>query len=93
MPPLEKSLIYKIHITGSWYYSTNFGNEGNLTDADIQNRKNVMAALLDALPEERNILMRYLAEKKEMTGTSSALTAADYRDYTNNASRIGKLMC
>ena len=76
--------------TGEWYYSTNFGDQGVLTDTDIQNRKDVVTALLDALPEERNVLVRTPAIKQLMTGTSTALGALDYRNYAKNASRIGK---
>ena len=84
---MQKPVFY----IGSWYYSTNFGDSEAPTEEDIQNRKNVLEALLRAVPEEKNMLMRYVAEKKRMTGTTTALSKSDYRDYSKNTSRLGKL--
>ena len=70
---------------GEWYYSENFGNE---TQHLNPNRRAVIDALLDALPEDRFLLVRYPLIKIEYQGDEVALTAQ--QAFTNTVrAKIG----
>ena len=72
---------------GEWYYTQNFGTTGN---PDYAARKRVVDALLDALPEQRQVLVRYPQAKMRMYGWTDAdsLTVAAAHDKSPK-SRIG----
>jgi hypothetical protein len=72
---------------GEWAYSQNFGNPGNITSTDWQNRKAVADKLLAVLPADRMIQLRTPNFKRTLYSTT-ALTAAEA--YTGTAkARIG----
>jgi hypothetical protein len=51
---------------GEWYYTQNFGNEGNVTPADWANRKAVTDKLLTVLPATRMVQLRTPKFKRTM---------------------------
>lgn len=51
---------------GEWYYSTHFGLGSNITQAQMQQRKEVCDALLDAVPASRQVQLRTPAFKMKM---------------------------
>ncbi len=51
---------------GEWYYTQNFGNEGNVTPTDWANRKAVTDKLLDVLPATRMVQLRTPKFKRTM---------------------------
>ena len=57
---------------GEWYYSDYFANPNNpddISDAQQADRRGVLLALLDALPEERMTQVRYVRQKQILFGT------------------------
>lgn len=74
---------------GEWYYTDNFGFNPKTTE-DYASRKRLVDALLDALPEERQVLVRYPAAKMGMYGITAAdsITVATAHDGSD-LSRIG----
>ncbi len=72
---------------GEWYYTQNFGNEGNVSAADWLNRKLVADKLLSVLPASRMIQLRTPTIKRTMYGTT-AITASQAYNGSANA-RIG----
>ena len=72
---------------GEWYYTENFGARSK---EDYDARKRVVDALLDALPECRQIALRIPAYKMKMYGYSAAdtLTRAEAHKTTPKA-RLG----
>jgi hypothetical protein len=74
---------------GTWgegYYTDHFGNPPTATD--FQNRKDVLTALQNALPDGTMVMVRTPALKKNMLGTTSALSLT--QAFTNTtAARTG----
>ncbi|MBQ4393818.1 MAG: DUF4832 domain-containing protein [Paludibacteraceae bacterium] len=62
-----------VGVWGEWYYSDNFGNE---TQHMNSNRIAVIDALLDAVPEDRFLLVRYPMIKTEYLTNKGISTAA-----------------
>ena len=63
---------------GEWWYTQNFGNEGNITAADWANRKAVVDKLLSVLPSNRMIQLRTPKFKRTMYGTSALTSGQAY---------------
>ncbi|WP_378187428.1 DUF4832 domain-containing protein [Aquimarina sp. W85] len=74
---------------GEWYYtnSTEFGTDGSISQDQWANRKEIIDAMLTALPIEVPIQVRYAAIKTTMYGTTQLNEQTAYQD-TQNA-RIG----
>ncbi|WNG15056.1 DUF4832 domain-containing protein [Cystobacter fuscus] len=72
---------------GEWYYTQNFGNTGNVSQTDWNNRKAVVDKLLSVLPASRMVQLRTPKFKRTMYGTT-ALSAAQAYNGSANA-RIG----
>jgi len=55
---------------GEWYYTDYFatGSPENVTPEDLQERSDLVYALLDALPAERQIQLRYVGYKRDIFG-------------------------
>ncbi len=53
---------------GEWYYTDHFatGSPNNVTAEDLQERKTLVYNLLDALPKERMIQLRYVGYKRQL---------------------------
>ncbi|WP_257457983.1 DUF4832 domain-containing protein [Archangium lipolyticum] len=72
---------------GEWYYTRNFGNAGNVSQTDWNNRKALVDKLLSVLPATRMVQLRTPKFKRTMYGTS-ALTAS--QAYNGSAvARVG----
>ncbi|MFD1629773.1 DUF4832 domain-containing protein [Pseudopedobacter beijingensis] len=89
-----------IGIWGEQYYTDYFGDpsssggQGKLTDANWQDRAEVLAALLDAVPKSRMVQVRYPQQKQRYVyGVNALVTAAPMTDaeafLENEKSRIG----
>ena len=81
-----------IGVWGEWYYTNHFiddpANPGTISAAQYQRRRQIMDALLAALPAERMVALRYPVAKKEMYNRTTPITAAEA--YQNTAvARIG----
>ncbi|GAA0814816.1 hypothetical protein Sya03_14510 [Spirilliplanes yamanashiensis] len=72
---------------GEWYYTQNFGNEGQVSDTDLAARKAVLEALLAALPADRMVQLRVPKDKRTFYGTAP-LPASRAYDGSNQA-RVG----
>jgi len=72
---------------GEWYYTPNYGDQGNLTATDWINRKAFVDKLLQVVPAERMVQLRTPAYKKTMYG-ASALSSNEAFSGTARA-RIG----
>jgi hypothetical protein len=70
---------------GEWYYSKNFGNE---TQELNDKRRQVLEAMLDAVPEGRFLLVRYPLIKLSYLGDEVPLTAEEAFSGSNRA-KIG----
>ena len=70
---------------GEWYYSTNFGNHATEINT---NRRNVVDAMLSAVPSDRYILIRTPLFKTSYLGSTTPLTASEAYQNTPKA-RIG----
>lgn len=57
---------------GEWYYTDHFGM--NPTNADYANRKDILEAILNAIPSDRTVQIRTPRYKQKMYNTSSAIT-------------------
>lgn len=85
-----------IGLWGEWYYTDYFAadpsNPGVLTDADWANRRAVVEALLDVLPDDRMLQVRTMQMKQIIeqvpTGPTGALTDKQAYDGSDLA-RIG----
>jgi len=91
-PYLEKNsdVIYVLQTGfvgqwGEWYYSSNFGNE---TQELNSNRRQVLAAMLDACPTNRFLLVRYPLIKLSYLGDEVPLSSSEAFTGTVRA-RIG----
>lgn len=77
-----------IGVWGEWYYTANYGNEGNISPTDYQNRRQVVSDLLAALPTSRQIALRTPNYKMKILQRSTPITSAEA--YTNaQVARIG----
>lgn len=74
---------------GEWYYTDNFNYQPK-TEEDYQPRRRLMDKLLEVLPEDRQVLVRYPAAKLMMYGLTVAdsLTVDTAHDGSD-ISRIG----
>ncbi|OJH37733.1 DUF4832 domain-containing protein [Cystobacter ferrugineus] len=72
---------------GEWYYTQNFGNLGNLSQTDWNNRKAVVDKLLSVLPSSRMVQLRTPRFKRTMYGTSAISATQAYNGSAN--ARIG----
>lgn len=70
---------------GEWYYSKNFGNETQELNA---NRRQVLEAMLDAVPKDRFLLVRYPLIKLSYLGDEIPLTSQEAFSGSNRA-KIG----
>jgi hypothetical protein len=73
---------------GEWYYTNNFGNQGNISSGDWTNRTNVLMKELSIMPQDRMIAIRYPWQKKIMLGRSNTITDAEAYNGSN-WSRVG----
>ncbi|XP_019643211.1 PREDICTED: uncharacterized protein LOC109484404 [Branchiostoma belcheri] len=81
---------------GEWYYSDSYSspdieNDGEpvlVTDDDWANRRTLLEAILDAVPNERMVQIRYMKYKRRFTGDDSPLTESEARSGSEKA-RIG----
>ncbi len=74
---------------GEWYYTNNFGDVENLTPTDYANRKQVVEAILTALPKTRMVQVRTPTLKQKMYGTTTSLIKSQAFSGTSLA-RIGQ---
>ena len=74
---------------GEWYYTNNFGNSDNPTPTDYANRKQVVEAILAALPNSRMVQVRTPTLKQKMYGTTIPL-AQNQAFKGTSISRIGQ---
>jgi len=74
---------------GEWYYtnSAEFGTEGNISEIQWANRKEVVDAMLLATPIEIPIQVRYAGIKTEMYGITQLTEQTAYQNTPN--ARIG----
>lgn len=56
---------------GEWWYTNNFGDEGNVTTADWANRKAMLEKLLSVLPKDRMVEVRTPYYKRTMYGNDA----------------------
>lgn len=85
-----------IGLWGEWYYTDHFvadpANPGEVTDADWAARREVVLALLDALPDSRMVQVRTMMMKQRIfnrpTGVEGALTSREAFSERNVA-RVG----
>ncbi len=79
---------------GEWYYTSHFGFDPK-TDADYKPRKDLTDALLDALPQSRQVQLRTPQFKMRMYGKSVAdtLTAATAHDGSPESRLAGHNDC
>ncbi|CAH1271827.1 Hypp4715 [Branchiostoma lanceolatum] len=79
---------------GEWYYSDNYstlnsvGNPIVVTDDDWARRVTLLDAVLDAVPNDRMVQIRYMKYKKRFTDDDSPLTESEGRSGSKKA-RIG----
>ncbi|GAB3423077.1 DUF4832 domain-containing protein [Flindersiella endophytica] len=73
---------------GEWWYTNNFGDEGNVTAADWANRKAMVEQLLSVLPKDRMVEVRTPYYKRTMYG-DAALSPGEAYNGTARA-RIGQ---
>lgn len=72
---------------GEWYYTDHFGMEPTATD--YANRKQVVDAILAALPVTRMVQIRTPSLKRNTYNTQAALTAAQAFSTTLPVARLG----
>ncbi len=75
---------------GEWFYTdqTEFGLDGNtLTDQNFSNRKEVVEAVLNALPADRMVQIRTPSFKRAMYSTNALTSSEAYQE--NAMARIG----
>ncbi len=72
---------------GEWYYTSHFGNAGQVSDAQQADRKAVLEALLAAVPADRSVQLRVPKDKRLMYGNA---TLPGNRAYDgSNEARVG----
>jgi hypothetical protein len=72
---------------GEWWYTNNFGDEGNVTAADWANRKAFVDKLLTVLPRDRMVEVRTPYYKRTMYGPDALPPAQAYNGSAN--ARVG----
>ncbi|MBQ4821877.1 DUF4832 domain-containing protein [Aquimarina sp. MMG016] len=74
---------------GEWYYtnSTEFGTDGNISEIQWANRKEIIDAMLAAIPIEIPIQVRYAGIKTKMYSTTQLTEQTAYQNTPN--ARIG----
>lgn len=72
---------------GEWYYTDFFGDQGNISATQWEDRKSVVEALLGSLPSSRTVQLRTPAFKRQFYG-STALSATEAFTGTARA-RVG----
>lgn len=78
---------------GEWYYTSQaeFGGEGydgsKLTSTNYSNRRDIVNAMLDALPKSRMIQVRKPSFKQNLVSTKSLTEQESYNQ--SNSSRVG----
>ncbi|GIJ48223.1 hypothetical protein Val02_51090 [Virgisporangium aliadipatigenens] len=72
---------------GEWWYTQNFGNAGNVTQADWANRKAVVDKLLSVLPSQRMVQLRTPKFKRTLYGTTPVSSGQAYGGST--LARVG----
>lgn len=74
---------------GEWYYtnSNEFGTDGNISETQWNNRKEIIDAMLLAAPIEIPIQVRYAGIKTKMYGNSQLNEQTGYQNTSN--ARIG----
>nr|XP_045619571.1 uncharacterized protein LOC123771162 [Procambarus clarkii] len=78
-----------IGVWGEWYYTANYGNDGNVSPEDWYKRTQVVNQLLQALPASRQIELRTPYYKQKILGRTSAITSSEA--FTNTpVARIGQ---
>lgn len=78
-----------IGVWGEWYFSNYFGYPFP-TEADFQNRRQILEALLDALPKSRMVQIRYPRLKNKMFGVSMSKPLSITDAYSeSNLARLG----
>ena len=84
-----------IGIWGEWYYTDYFAdpeNPSDISEAQYGDRKEVLTALLDALPEDRMGQIRTIPLKQELydTGSGAAAALGDEMGYSGtDRARVG----
>ncbi len=82
-----------IGVWGEWYYTSQaeFGGEGyngsSLTTANINNRRDVVNAMLNALPSSRMVQVRTPAFKRQMYSTTALPDSQSFNE--TNLARVG----
>ncbi|XP_064101838.1 uncharacterized protein LOC135212399 [Macrobrachium nipponense] len=79
-----------VGVWGEWYYTANYGNEGNVSPADYENRRQVVFSLLDALPKSRQIELRTPNYKRKILERLSPVTSAEA--YTDARLKVSCLI-
>lgn len=74
---------------GEWYYTDHYStsNPGNVTPEDQQERRELIEALLDAMPSERMVEVRYVGYKKAIFGDEPITPAEAFGNHPK--SRVG----
>lgn len=74
---------------GEWYYtnSSEFGSDGEISATQWENRKEIINAMLDMVPTDIPIQVRYVGIKKTMYGLNQLTESTAYKSNAN--SRIG----
>ncbi|MBX9851267.1 MAG: DUF4832 domain-containing protein [Cytophagaceae bacterium] len=73
---------------GEWYYTNNFGDQGNINATDWNNRKAVVDRELQIMPTDRTVSIRYCWQKRIMYNRTAPITLAEA--FNGSAwSRIG----
>lgn len=90
----NKDIIFSIQAGfigtwGEWYYtnSTEFGTDGNISELQWENRKEIIEAMLTAIPIEIPLQVRYAGIKTKMYGNTQLNVQTAYQNTAN--ARIG----
>ncbi len=68
---------------GEGYYTSNFGNEGNITTTDWNNRAAVLMKELTIMPKDRMVAVRYPWHKTVLLNRTTPITAAEAYNGSN----------
>jgi len=71
---------------GEWYYTDHFGM--NPTNADYVNRKDILEAILNAIPNDRTVQIRTPRYKQKMFNTTTAIIQTQVENRLN-IGRVG----
>ena len=81
------SLVGFVGAWGEWYFTQHFGNQGAISAAQWQDRRDVVDALLAALPTTTPVQLRTPAFKQHFFGAAPLSAAAAFSG--SDASRVG----